>query len=200
MPGPRPITASHRLNVTITPTGTRAHVLRMYLNAVEDSSDPDGADFVGIDSATVGMSTAIASLHPLLYALYPTTTFVGPYDLERYISGAYLSVHGDSSSHAGTQGSATFPAQQSSYTFRDSSGLRFRIQAMAEGFPYTGKYPYGALSAFSVDQLNFVNSCLNHASPHIGYWLKSRAGLFVLNFVSLVFDINKKLRREIGLA
>jgi hypothetical protein len=190
------ILSPHRLTYDVGVPGARTHIMHIYLSAVA-SGDADGYDFVGF-SANSGMSAEIARLVALLQPIYNTSTAIGPFQLEKYVSGSYVPIALDSTSVFGTTGSAYQPAQEVTMLFECITGTRIKHLCLETPYAYTGKFigNAGAPSPF----IAYTNSVVNNAAAHLGNWVRGRDNSHVSGVKSIVFDINRKIRRERGLS
>lgn len=196
--GPTPILATHRLAIQIGVPGIRAHNLRVFCNAVTDTSDPDLFDFVGIGT-NVPMSTAVGSLYTSLRTLYPNSVDIGGISLERYDSGAWIPVGGDPSSGIGTASGAFQEATQISVTGRNSVGAQHRFQVMETVFAAPIRWTDIPSIASPLEAL--VLSLYSRSTTDFGYWMRYRDGslLGLSTFISATITLNKRLRRDRGL-
>jgi hypothetical protein len=196
MAGPNPILVNGRLEFIIS-GGTRPHKKHYFVQYVP-SSDPDGFDFLalGIGPGTIGMSTAAGQIFNLLRPLYAPAMTIGDITLQQYVSGAWVPIASDSHSNVGTNAGGITIAQQVTIVFKDDQNRILRDTLLETSYGYLGKFistgtPPTALAAYATGMTD-----LTSGSP--GYFVLTRSRHQILRFVSLVYDLNDRLKRDSG--
>ena len=197
-----PLTANGRVHIGILVPGAREHSFNIFCNWASDGGDASGYGMLAREGGIRGFQAAMAVFMPVVKALYPNTVDIANPTLESYIAGAYVPLATDGSGGVGTAVSGYTPAQQTSLTLRVNSTApeRMRIQLMETIYPLTGKYvdPTAIGTPLSLFVNQFLPPVGTGGTPY--EWACNRGSNFIQGFVSVVFDINKKLRRERGIA
>lgn len=195
--GPTPITADGRLTMLYTSAGIQ-HKLRLRCQ-IDHFTTPDW--YLKSSTGTpVKASDAADEVFTLLAGLYKsgTSSFDG-WELDKYVSGAYLPQQAGATAITPSDSAAVQVAQQVTVTFRDDNFKKVRFIFLEQRTTPAAKYSYGQLGG---EYLALVNSIIGETSSDIGRWYCGRgdADTNSLSYVSLVSTYNRKLRRRRGLS
>lgn len=201
MPGPTPISASHRLTFLYT-VNSFQHKNQNYCDAVA-SADPTGWSLRTRDGITLeGISNIQTAFFIRIAPFYdPADTSFDGWLLEVYFGGAYYFVAAGATTTVPTGGGLSNAAMGWDTTGKSSSQKTMHNYLYEGNFRFPNKVSgYTALNAaekavidWSFDTQATGNAALAYA------WRMSRGATFAVRWLAAVWDTNEKLRRLRGI-
>lgn len=190
-----PLLATHRLEFNYLVDGY-PHKTRLYCDAVGGAPPYDIALRNGVDTITA--QEAVDSFCTVLAGILPSATAsFGDAVLERNDAPVWTPIEFVTSGAAPASGAAYIPAEQVTVSLRDTANHPVRVIVL-EANVTVGKKSVNPGSTWDAE-LTTLTQWLTSAvsgSTDEGYnWVMSRGAYFLSSFVSVVTDLNDKIRR-----
>lgn len=194
-----PLAATHRIEFPIVVDGFTHHV-RQYVK-VTPGAGPSGFDAV-LRDGTLGVD--VTDCADALYNIYKAhfqasvTTFGQP-ELQVFSSGAWLPVATLPTTTAPTGTTAYVKASQWTMSMRDTDFHRIRsILLEADFFAGSKQIPPGAPGFDTI--IAWYNGPIALVHTNGWNWIVGRSNLYIGAVISVVTDLNDKIRRRRGIA
>jgi len=197
MPGPTPITSTHRLTLTLTSLSFQ-HKMRFYCDAFAALLSPSGYELhavVGADRDVADVAEQVFTDIAPLYAVGQAT--FDSWLLEEHASGAYIFTAGGSITTVPSGSGSNTPGMEAYYIFKTATNkyLKVLLPEAKFGLPQriTSLSGLGAFGTFATDMTVGGTGSLADV-------LKSRGDEAPNRFLSFVESTNRRFRRRRGIA
>ena len=196
MPGPTPLTATHRMELNMLCAGLN-HQMRFLCHAVLVGGTWELENNGGYTNPTFdGAVDQVLNLFAQIYDAGEMT--FGPATLAHYVSGAYFPIHTYNSSVVPVATGNVAPASQITYVFNSTLFEKIKIVAMETN--EVAPQHQTAIAGLSADEAAIVNSVIAPTSDvDLGNWMRSRGNEAPDGFVGFTVSLNKRVRRDRGL-
>lgn len=194
---PTPIQTTHVLSFGYTIQGLTHHQ-HCYVDA-QASGDPTGFELLGRGSSPEPMTDAIDEWEDIVGPMLGTGTAAAGVTLYHIVSGALIPIYSGAIPTITPGGGLQITGQQTMF-FRDGLNLPFKFTIFETNYlaPFHNTSPLsGDIGAVAAA---FIADMLNGANGHLGAWMHSRSDSTDLRYIAMTVSLNRRLRRDRGLA
>lgn len=190
-----PLVATHRVLVHYQ-ADTLSHTVHYLCSAVPASVTPSGFNFVTGAGAPIEVDAGVQALASFLKAMFDPSALLDTYELQEYVSGAYVPVWAGGIGLAGTTAATRSVANRGTTVFRDGNNILVRDVLLGISALAPQRLPVASLSGpFAA----YINELKNGVSGHTGTWLTGRSGTRLAAALNLTISLDRKSRRRLGL-
>jgi hypothetical protein len=154
-----------------------------------------GFDAITFDLTTQDMDGLVQTYAALFKGILYTSDTIDSWELQKFVSGAYVPVYQNSIGVSGTGSLTRTPANRFTVVYRDLNFKHVKIVTIGCD---SAAPAHGPATTLSGSFLAYANAFITRTTTHVGNWVTGREGVYLNTVNDYTISLDRETRKRLG--